>query len=290
MEHRYWPPSSGSYAPMTYIRGIPVDVTILLIVSHVLTMLITTFLLAFHHESFLASWILFSPTALAEGKIWTAATYAFANDIVTRNIWFAVEMVIFFFTGREVERFIGRNNFVWYYAMLILVPPTLLAPVAWVTGSSFIWLGSWSVHLAILIGFVTIHPNVQFFFGLKAKWVALIYLSVITLMEIAQGRWFSLGQVWLSVGTAWLYLKYNGVGGGLVMFDTWHSWREERADRKIEARRRQQVREVEEEAVSVDEVLEKISQQGIESLSQEERLLLEKASRELSNRDLPGGP
>ncbi len=285
MEHRYWPPSSGSYAPMTYIRGIPVDVTVLLIVTHVLTMLVTTFLLAFNHKEFLANWIFFSPQALAQGKIWTAATYAFANDIVSRNIWFAVEMVIFFFCGREVERFIGRNNFIWYYAMLVLIAPTLLAPVAWATGSSLIWWGSWSVHLAMLIGFITIYPEVQFFLGLRAKWVALIYLSVITLMEVARGQWFSLGQVWITVGTAWLYLKYNGVGGGLMVFDTWQSWREERTTRKIDARREQKLKEAEEKSTSVDEVLEKISRQGMGSLSEDERLLLEEASRELSNRD-----
>lgn len=290
MEHRYWPPSSGSYAPMTYIRGIPVDVTTLLIVAHVLTMLITTFLLAFKQNEFLAGWILFSPQALTEGKIWTAATYAFANDIVSRNIWFAVELVIFFFCGREVERYIGRNNYLWYYAMLVLIAPTLIAPVAWMTGSTLIWWGSWSVHLAILIGFITIYPDVQFFLGLRAKWVAVIYLSVITLMEAARGQWFSLAQVWITVGTAWLYLKYNGVGGGLMMFDTWHSWREENATRKIEARRQQHMKEAADKATSVDEVLEKISRHGMKSLNEDERLLLEEASRDLSNRDASSGP
>lgn len=285
MDHRYWPSSAGSYAPITYIRGIPVDVTVLLIMAHVVTMLITTFMIAFGSQSVLTTWFLFSPEALAHGKIWTAATYAFANDIVTRSIWFAIELVIFFFTGREVERFIGRNNYAWYYAMLVLVPPVLLAPVAWMTGSDFMMMGSWSLHLAILMGFVTIYPDTPFFFGLRFKWVAAIYLSVITLIQIAQAQWFGLAHLWISVGTAWLYLKYNGVGGALTVFDSWHSWKAERTDRKIQERKKQHQQAEELREASVDEILEKISRQGIQSLTQEERDRLEAASRDLSERD-----
>ncbi|MEO0452544.1 MAG: DUF6576 domain-containing protein [Verrucomicrobiota bacterium] len=285
MGHRYWPPSSGSYAPLTYVRGIPVDVTMIIIVTQIITMLITTFVIAFGAQAALDNWVNFSLANLSLGKIWTAATYAFCNNIAERNIFFALELVVFFFTGREVERFIGRNNFAWFYAMLILMPPALMTPLFLFSGSNMILAGSFYLHFAVLIGFATIYPNVEFFFRIKAKWLAVIFLSVSTLVNIASHQWLSLALMWISVSTAWLYLKYNGVGGGLTLFESWQGWSAQRQSARIEKRRQAHQTQLRNEESSVDQILEKISRDGMDSLSPEERSFLERASQKLSDQN-----
>lgn len=289
-----WPSSSGNNAPLTYVRGIPVDVTTLLTAVHVACMLVLAAFLAADREAWVDA-LKLKPDFALTGHIWTLVTYPFCHNIVRESIWFAVQMAIFFWFGREVERFIGRNAFAWFYTLLVLMPPVGLAALRLLFPSLIanegIW-GSGEVHFAVFCGFALIYPGVQMLFGITAKWWALIILGLSVAFDLARKDWTSLAHLLLSVGVAWSTLRVAGVGGGFEWLNWFETWRMERADRRIRQRRRPAARKKErpaDEALSVDAILEKISREGMASLSAAERAALERASQQMARRDA-GGP
>jgi len=284
-QHR-WPSSSGSYEPLTYIRGVALDVTTLITAVHVFCLLLVTIFLAAKHGNW-ADYLVFKATFLSDRHPWTLLTYPFYHDIRMENLFFALEMLMFYWFGREVERFIGRNAFAWFYALLCLLPPVALTAISR-AGSlplDYSLSGSSTIHLAVFLGFVVIYPNTQVFFGLVSKWVAAVLLGIATLYYLALHNWFALSYFWLTMMVSWSMLRMAGVGGGFGWWNSFESWRLERADRKVQARRarHRQARAVEEQ--TVDEILEKISHSGIASLNDRERAVLERTRQKLVQRD-----
>jgi len=284
-QHR-WPSSSGSYEPLTYIRGVALDVTTLIAAIHVLCLLLVTLLLAAKHGDWVR-FLEFKASFLADRQPWTLFTYPFYHDITRENLFFALEMLMFFWFGREVERFIGRNAFAWFYALLCLLPPVALTAISR-AGSlplEYPIVGSSTIHMAVFLGFVVIYPNTQVFFGLASKWVATVLLGIATLYFLAQHNWFLLSYYWLTMLVSWSMLRMAGVGGGFGWWNSFESWRMERADRKVQARRarHRQAKAVEEQ--TVDQILEKISNSGMASLNDHERAVLERTRQKLVQRD-----
>lgn len=287
MSHHGWPSSSGNNAPLTYIRGIPVDVTTLITAVHVVAMLAAAVLLTLDRGGWLAP-LAFKTDFLFTGHVWSLATYPFVHDITEEGIFFALELLMFFWFGREVERVVGRTAFCWFYALLVLLPPMgvaalRLAAPGLIADASL--NGSSVIHFAVFIGFVLIYPNAQLLFGILAKWMAVVLLGIFSVVCIANHAWFSLAHLWLTVGSAWSMLRMAGVGGGFEWLNWYQSWQAEQSERKVEARRQRHRKARVEAEESVDAVLDKISREGMASLTASERAVLERARQKLVKRD-----
>jgi len=290
MSFSNWSPTSGPYTPLMYVRGFPVDTTTLLVVVHIGAMVLTAVAMTLtgtdmvEAYSSVVRWFGFYGPEAITGKVWTLFTYPFVHNIAVEHIWFAIEMLMFFWFGREVERHIGRNAYIWFYALLVVVPALVVG-----LASAFIPVGSLVgsniIHFAVFIGFVTIYPNVQFFFGLVAKWLAWGLLAIFTLSSLVQRDWIGLIHLWTTCGGSYFLLRSSGIGGGFSWFESMEHWKEERQQHKEDVRERKILEKRQEEEASVDAILEKISQQGIQSLNPTERELLERASRDLHQKD-----
>lgn len=287
MSHYGWPSSSGNNEPLTYIRGIPVDVTTLLVTLHVTAMLAISVLLTLGRSAWIDPFI-FRTDFLFTGHVWSLVTYPFVHNITEESIFFAVEMLIFFWFGREVERFVGRSAYGWFYALLILLPPVgmaalrLLAPTLIDAAPIY---GSSTIHFAVFVGFAVIYPNAQLLFGIPAKWAAVVLLGISSIIHLAGHNWFNLALLWITVGAAWSMLRMAGVGGGFTWVNWLQSWQAERTERKVEARRQRHRKARMEAEESVDSVLDKISREGMASLTPAERAVLERARQKLVKRD-----
>jgi hypothetical protein len=227
----------------------------------------------------------FSSQVFSAGTFWTILTYPWFHNIVSSNIWFAIEMLMFFWFGREVERFIGRNAFLWFYSLLVILPPIVMGIVSALSGARFVMAGSSQIHFAVFIGFVTIYPNAVFFLRIVAKWLALVFLGVYSLMYLAANAWMALLQLWITTGTAWVTLKYAGVSGGLGVAHWMENFKAEQDEKRMTQHRRRHEENERVREESVDVILDKIKEHGIESLSDEERAILNATSQRLSNRD-----
>ena len=106
-----------------------VVLTILLIGVHTLAMAVAAVFAA----SGLGDWVnqlAFSAGDLKAGQIWTLFTYPFVHDIQQEGLWFGLEMLMFFWFGREVESAIGRRSYGLLYGALAVIPALVLAGVS----------------------------------------------------------------------------------------------------------------------------------------------------------------
>jgi|SRR5436190_167143 len=275
--------TSDDYQPVTWVGRHPVDVTTLLVALHVLLMVLTCFVVAFGGAGYLPYFIFDSAQVLALGRIWQIATYAFVHAPYAGMalLWFAVEMYMLFMFGREVERSIGRRAFIWLYALLLGVPTFfLLLAGFW---ARFGLAGSAMVHFGIFIAFAAIFPHVEMFFlRIQVKWIALVLIAIGTLAALASHDWAGLITLWTTLATAVAFVRLRGIGPELVWWNDLKSrWQPKPKFHVVPRSSPRRVSEPENVHESIDPVLEKISKQGINSLTASERRALDRARARL---------
>jgi membrane associated rhomboid family serine protease len=272
--------TSDDYRPVTWMGRFPVDVTTILVGVHVICAILTAFLFAIGSTGVL-NYAMFDSGQVWHGQIWRVITYAFIHPPSGYALlWFAIEMYMLFFFGREVERFIGQRAYIWLYALLLLVPALLLT--LWGLTTRVGLAGSGALHFGVFAAFVTLYPNVQFFLRIPAKWVFAILAAIATLSALAAHDWQDLAVLWASIALAFLFIEWRGAGPELVWLSHLKARLQPRPKfrvvRKTSARR---VVEPDDVYASVDPILDKISKSGIGSLTPNERRQLDRARNRL---------
>jgi membrane associated rhomboid family serine protease len=284
MTYNRWHSSSGSQSPLTYIAGVPVDLTVLIIALHVVATIVCAVLIAAGQEVVLVKQLLFNTAEFWEGTIWTVLTDSFYHNIAQEHIWLALNLYFFYQFGREIERLIGCLSYGVLYLALMVVPPlTCLAAAAWLgtdLGSRIPYLST-PAHFAMFVGFAYVYPGVLFLFGLSARHLALLFILVISLALVASQNFVALIPFAASLLTVYLFLHFCGAGRSLGLLEVWDSWRAQKEERKMQKRWSAQQEKKREAEASVDSILEKISSEGLHSLTPKERLLLERKGKQL---------
>jgi hypothetical protein len=269
--------TADDYKPVTWVGHYPVDVTTLLVALHACTMVLGTILISMHFGGFVTGLLFDSEEVLRAGHFWQLATYAFVHQ---PSLWFAIDLVMLFFFGREVEKFIGRRAFITLYASLLILPTLVLT--VWGLAGRIVYGDSGALHFGIFVAFVAIYPSVELFFRIQAKWVALVFGAISTLQLLAANAWPQMLVFLLSVAYALVFIRMRGIGGEP---EWWTGVKE-----KFQPKPKFQVvprttprRVVEPENVyeSIDPLLEKISKSGLNSLTATERRTLDRARNQL---------
>ena len=274
-----WNRWEGAEGPIFTIGQLRVDLTMLLVGVHTLAMVLGAVATA----AGLGAWAavgVFSPSQMAEGHVWTLLTYPFVHDIRQEGIWFALEMLMFFWFGREVESAIGRKALGLLYTALVVGPALLLLGVAPWLGASVL-VGSGTIHFAIFLAFCALHPAAQFFFGLSARWVGWVLLAIYSLTYFAGRNWSGGIQLWVTAMIAVGWVRAGGVSWPKLSFT-----KSSRGGGKKKAPPKKTGLVVLEK---VDPILEKISRAGMRSLSAGEKKLLAQARNKLMEKDRPRG-
>ncbi len=274
--------TKDDYQPIAIIGNVPVNVTILFVVSHALAF----FAAVVAGAGTFAPLAYNSDSVLGKFAVWQLITYPWVHSV---SLWFVVEMVMVFVLGREVERMVGHRGFI-----AIIVTLTL---------ASSLWLtltGLFSVHrlqgtgliaLGILLVFAAIYPSAELILRLQARWVATLFAGAMALYAASMGAWQSVCLVAVTCFAALFCAKSLGI-------HTAFAWFESRLPRKstpappvryarpIPVKPRAVRKSPEPDAVEqIDPILEKISRHGISSLTPEERKTLESARRKLIAKD-----
>ena len=276
--------TSDDYRPVAWMGRYPVDVTTLLVGVHVACAILTAFLFAIGSASLLNYAMFDSAQIWMHGQIWRLGTYAFIHPPTGYALlWFAIEMYMLYFFGREVERFLGRRAYIWLYALLLLVPSLILTLWGLTTRTGL--AGSGALHFAVFAAFVTLYPNVQFFLRIPAKWVFLILAAIGTLSALAAHDWQDLIVFYVSIALAFFFIELNGAGPELAW---WNAVKERFTPRpkfhvlpKPRARSSGSRSESDDVYPSIDPILDKISKFGIASLTASERRLLDRERERL---------
>jgi membrane associated rhomboid family serine protease len=279
--------TSDDYRPVAWMGRYPVDVTTLLVGVHVSCAILTAFLFAIGSAGVL-NYAMFDSTQIwNHAQIWRLVTYAFIHPPTGYALlWFAIEMYMLYFFGREVERFVGRRAYIWLYTLLLLVPALILTLWGLTTRTGL--AGSGALHFAVFAAFVTLYPNVQFFLRIPAKWVLLILAAIGTLSAMAAHDWQDLVVFWVSIALAFFFIELNGAGPELVWWNTIKARFTPKPKYHVlpKPRPRQASGRMESDEVqaSIDPILDKISKFGIGSLTPNERRQLNRERERLLKR------
>lgn len=240
--------------------------------------------------------------ALALVRPWTIVTYMFAHD--PTSMWHLfMNMLGLFFFGPPLEERLGSRDFLIFYFVCGLGGALL----SFVFAFNAPIIGASAAVYGVLLAFAIFWPDVQIYIWgilpVKAKWlvgiiVAMSVFSALTSRADGVAHFAHLG----GFAAAFLYLRFSGhrrYGSGSMMGRLKDSMPKRRnknftvvpGGRDVSqppappppppTRRR---REDDSRMLDdLDRVLDKISNDGIGSLSAEERRLLDEASRRYKN-------
>ena len=302
--------SSDDYQPLFWVRGRPVHVTTLIVVTHILTMIGCCLIRGLGNLEPMTS-LGFDSSAVLGGQIWRVFTYAFVHF---PSLWFAVNMFFLFFFGREVERYFGRKVFASLYVGLLFTAPVVLLCMHFFmapTRVPLMLVDSSVVDFGVFLVFVTIYPSVQFFFGIAAVWLAAASLAIYTLAFFAYHQWSELTALWSTAATAFLGTRYASMGSeAFAFFNLRQHLPPREAPRGVKPRLQPRravdtpahagkvvgslgslpgsVDRGEDVHESIDPLLDKISKHGLASLTNSERAALERARVSLLRKERGG--
>jgi membrane associated rhomboid family serine protease len=276
---------SEDYRPLFWISGRAIYANTLLVIVHVTAFVVCAILWSFFGGEVIFNALALFPAAVWHGQVWRLVSYMAFDPAFfqQRSFWFLWSMLILYFCGREVEQFVGRRSYLALYASLILIPALLLCLVG-----PFLGLGG---HLncaeaifGVFIAFATIYPG-----AMPSMWITIpvwvlawIFFGLSTLLDFAFHSYTAMFMLWASSAIGYLGMRYVGAGRGLNWLT---DWMETRRATKLARKHDIKVLTEKKSTESIDAILDKISKQGMNSLSSSERAALDRARAKLLDRD-----
>ena len=230
-----------------------------------------------YESAWLQQWLGLSGDGIALGNYWQFASF---NLLHSGPFHALANALILYFAGRELEPIIGKQRFTG-----IFVAGTLLGGlVHWLLLPGVTLLGMSAGVVAVLVAFTTTLPElevtVNLFFvlpvRLRAKHLAAALVVVCALMWYARTT-PEIGPVAMLVGCAagWFHARHAGFGNPLF-FQRYLFEKRQRAARLERMTPDQFI------SVEIDPILEKISRQGLQSLTRAERKVLEQGREKIA--------
>ncbi|MBS0630448.1 MAG: rhomboid family intramembrane serine protease [Verrucomicrobia bacterium] len=250
--------TANEQQPLFWMNGRPIYAALLIVLVYVATLLVTTILMGLQIYAPL-EWMIYSSEAVLRGEVWRILTYGLWNQPSLR---FVIDMFMIAWFGRELEKFFGRRLFLLFFTGLYLLTPLLFTAIGtWFPQHMAGEVGS----LAIFVAFATLYPEAEMYFGLLAKWIALIFVGLYTLMFIANRDTAGLISLWATTGFAYAFVRYQQGSLTLPRFRF----------RRAAAQKATPVKPAAPAVDDLDAVLDKIARSGIASLTAAERARLE---------------
>lgn len=252
----------------------------ILIIANVVCYLAQAIIGHFVAPGLMERWFALSWEGLRAGCFWQLGTYMFLHG----GPWhLLVNMLMLYFAGREVESILGRKHL-----LAIYFGGGLLGAIGHLvfTDAGVSIVGASAGVFAVLVAFATILPELEvtllLFFviplRMKAKFLAmgLVGVSAFFILSGASGNIAHIAHLGGAL-LGWVYVKQLGFGNPLriqrYIFEK--RQRDERRERMTPA---QFINE------EIDPILDKISREGMHSLTRAERRILEKGREKIAKK------
>jgi membrane associated rhomboid family serine protease len=262
------------------------SVTVLLIALHAGIFAAQLLVALWQQEQIFASdrlqqWLGLSGAGIAEGRYWQFFSFMLLHE-APLPFHLLGNMLVLYFAGREVEPIIGSRNMFTLYFLANLVGGVchyFAMPAAALVGVS-------AGAAAVLAAYATILPELQItanvFFVLplrvRAKYLGVVVAVIaVTLWTAATAS--NIGPVAMLAGCVigWIYSKQLGFGNPLAI-QRYIFEKRQRAARLERMSAEQFI------SAEIDPILDKVSQQGMHSLTRSERKILAKGREKIAAR------
>jgi hypothetical protein len=250
---------------------VPVYATTIIVALYVVCMIGVAVALASGAEAGLSKLTFDTTAVLRHGELWRCLTYAFVNP---PDPWFIISLVMVYIFGRDVEQYLGRTGFVRLYLGFLLLGPSLLLAASMVTGQPYALSQSWA-NFAVFLAFAALYPGAQLLFQITAKIFAFVLLGISVLQLLAGRQWPEMFVLLATAFLAWYAIRH----GAALNLDFMSRLRP--VSHRTKRPRLRVVKNPDDEPVDphriMDPLLEKISRDGLASLTRREREQLERA-------------
>jgi hypothetical protein len=266
--------TSDDNRPVTWIGRYPIRVITIVVAAYVLGMFATV-ILSTAHVSLMP--FAFDPRRFVRGALWQPFT---CTLIQFPSFFFLISMLFLHWSGAEVEKVLGRNRFLAFLTLLLLVPPCFM--LAWsVLGQHWTYAGSYELTVGMFVAFAVLHPNLEMFGWVTLKWLAFAGLVLASMQYLPSHDWGYLSVLWGMCLASFCYIRF--VQDRLPIRLNLRRFQFFRPRPKFRVVPKPSVRRMEPDdvSVSVDAILEKISKSGMSSLTESERRQLERARAQL---------
>jgi len=271
--------------PVTHFRGYPIYYATILTITYAIGILATFIAKASGSLEWLISWLAFEPTrSILGGRIWQIVTYTLIDS---PSFFTVIGLLFLYVSAIEVERYIGKTCFLTLYGIMILIPVVTLSFLLFAADYRVIYFRQRGIAIGFFIAFCTLYPGIQWGGFFTAKWVAIVSLIVASLADLSSAAWVPLAELWMTSAFSFGYIRFLQRGGERPSFWLTKSLRRRPKLRVVpQPRSRPPPAEVKESpTIEIDPLLDKISKQGLESLTLEERNALEQAREKLIEKD-----
>jgi hypothetical protein len=271
--------TSDDYRPVAWIGRYPVRIITIITALYVLGMFATVTLQAAHWNFLVFA---FSYLTFIRGGFWQPFTCTF---IQSANFFFLFNVLFLYWSGREVESFLGRRHFSQLFGMLMLIPPLVIsawAPFGW----DWTYYGPYEICIGMFIAFATLYPNVELFGWVTLKWLAFAGIVLGSMQDLPTHAWGNLSVLWVMCGASFLYIRFvQGRAHLKVDVHKLNPFRKKPRLHVVQASTARRSAESDDVYASVDPILDKISKSGVGSLTASERKILDRARNRLLKKD-----
>jgi hypothetical protein len=267
--------SSEEHQPVAWLRGYPLYAAHLIVAGFVVSM-IASAILMFAGAAPVLEKLQFTSQSVLRGEVWRVFTYGLVNP---PSLWFAIDMLMIVWFGRELEKFFGRRIFLGFFAALYLLSPVVLTVIGLSQPTS---LAGQRGAFALFVAFATLHPNAMMILNLLAKWVAIVLIGLQSFIYLSSRDMVGLIVLWTTVGFAYGFVRFQQGHFSVPRFKFRSRKPKLRVLPDLEAKKPAGVRSSNESAMAeIDALLDKIATSGMSSLTPKERAKLDAARDDL---------
>jgi hypothetical protein len=260
----------------------PVRVTTIIAALYVVGMFVTTIAESIRGDMSALAPFIFQSRQFLHGSIWQPFTCVL---IQSPTFFFLFNLFFFYWSGTEVEKYLGIRRYLIFFAVLLLIAPLVL--ICWGSRSNY-WpyAGSYELSVGMFIAFATLYPNVELFGWVTLKWLAFAGLVLASMQYLPGHQWGSLSILWAMCVAAFLYIRF--VQGRIAIPANLQKLNPFRKRPRLHVVQKATVRHIVEPddvIASVDPILDKIAKSGVGSLTPSERKTLDRARNRLLKKD-----
>ncbi|MEE9416415.1 MAG: DUF6576 domain-containing protein [Acidimicrobiales bacterium] len=237
------------------------------------------------------------------GQVWRLVTWPIPNE---PDFWTLILFAVFFMLGSQMEALMGRRLFTIFLLSLTVIPGVLVTIFELVSGVDGLASGLRFIEVGVLISFAMHNPNARFWPGIPA-WGIAIGIVVLDFLQIIGGRDnYSLVLLFCVVLTAMFMTRSMGFAEKVDWLpklplpaslggepSTRSADRGPNMSRPARKRGKGKLRAVppvdpaqsDLADMEIDALLDQVANEGLDSLSKEQRKRLEQHSKRLRKRD-----
>lgn len=234
------------------------------------------------------------------GEVWRIFTWPLVAE---PSFWTVLGMVFFYIFGNQMEALMGRRHYLAFIIALTVVPALA---VTFFDAVSPGFVGGFGgidmVQFGVIIAFVAQYPTARFFFGIPAPVMIGVFIGLRYLAVLGERDWFDFVLVTASIVTAGVVFRSLGYANEVpwipkVPLPASMTGQQASAPRPQQQQRRRRSRGRGNLSavptpppvdplmdMEIDALLDQVAEQGLDSLTKDQRKRLEEHSKRLRKR------